>query len=112
MTSLQLVASHLKSRSSVDSNSALQSKDSPYHDWYTGRCSQHVPHLTFLDPLLCWRIDLCFYPFAVPENELQLAVQLAQIRRMVWWSAKESSAAASLCGGTKTEEGLVAEELG
>ena len=30
---------------------------------------------------------------------------------MVWWSAKESSAAASLCGGTKTEEGLVAEEL-
>ena len=48
----------------------------------------------------------------MPENELQLAVQLAKIRRMVWWSAKESSAAASLCGGTKTEEGLVAEELG
>ena len=88
------------------------SPDSPHHDWNTGGCSQHVPHLTLHDPLLCWRIDLCFYPFAMPENELQLTLKLAQIRRMVRWSAKESSAAASLCGGTKTEEGLVAEELG
>ena len=88
------------------------SQDSPHHDWNTGGCPQHVPHLTLHDPLLCWRIDLCFYTLAVPGHELQLAVQLAKIRGMVWWSAKESSAAASLCGGTKTEEGLVAEELG
>ena len=99
------VLSRLKQYSSI-------SKDPPHHDWNTGGCSQHVPHITLHDPLLCWWIDICFYTFAVSGHELQLAVQFAKIRRMVWWTTKESSAATSLRGGTKTEKGLVAEELG
>ena len=77
----------------MDWKSSLQT---PHHDWNTGGCPQHVPHLTLHDPFQRGWPDLRFHTSLVSEDELQHKLQLAKIRGMVWWPAKEGGAATSL----------------